>query len=125
VRWSKSATAIRAWSFPISATSTSTKRDPAAAVRLAEQVFAALAHPSRRQILLTLQFRGGEMTAGEIAERFGCTWPTTSRHLKVLREAGLVTKVRKGCEQVYSPQRRRLRTVVGDWLSWFSEKANT
>lgn len=65
------------------------------------------------------------MTAGEIAERFGCTWPTTSRHLKVLREAGLVTKVRKGCEQVYSLQRRRLRTVVGDWLSWFSEKANT
>jgi DNA-binding transcriptional ArsR family regulator len=65
------------------------------------------------------------MTAGEIAERFGCTWPTTSRHLKVLREAGLVTKVRKGREQVYSLQRRRLRSVVGDWLSWFSEKANT
>lgn len=65
------------------------------------------------------------MTAGEIAERFGCTWPTTSRHLKVLREAGLVTKVRRGREQVYSLQRRRLRSVVGDWLSWFSEKANT
>lgn len=65
------------------------------------------------------------MTAGQIAERFGCTWPTKSRHLKVLREAGLVTKVRRGREQVYSLQRRRLRSVVGDWLSWFSEKANT
>jgi DNA-binding transcriptional ArsR family regulator len=118
-------TAILAWSFPISATSTSAKRDPAAAVRLTEQVFAALAHPSRRQILLTLQFRGGEMTAGEIAERFGCTWPTTSRHLKILREAGLVTKVRKGREQVYSLQRHCLQSVLREWLGWFSEKAKT
>ncbi|HZB55774.1 MAG TPA: metalloregulator ArsR/SmtB family transcription factor [Reyranella sp.] len=109
----------------MSATSTSTKRDPAAAVRLTEQVFAALAHPSRRQILLTLQFRGGEMTAGEIAERFGCTWPTTSRHLKVLREAGLVTKVRKGREQVYSLQQDFLRSVLCEWLGWFSKKART
>ena len=65
------------------------------------------------------------MTAGEIAERFGCTWPTTSRHLKVLREAGLVTKVRKGREQVYSLQGDRLQSVLCEWLGWFSKKAKT
>jgi DNA-binding transcriptional ArsR family regulator len=65
------------------------------------------------------------MTAGEIAERFGCTWPTTSRHLKVLREAGLVTKVRKGREQVYSLQRDCLQSVLSEWLGWFSKKART
>ena len=65
------------------------------------------------------------MTAGEIAERFGCTWPTTSRHLTVLREAGLVTKVRKGREQVYSLQRDCLRSVLGEWLGWFEKKAKT
>ena len=40
-----------------------------------DAVFAALAHASRRHILLVLHYRGGEMTAGEIAARFDCTWP--------------------------------------------------
>jgi DNA-binding transcriptional ArsR family regulator len=65
------------------------------------------------------------MTAGEIAERFSCTWPTTSRHLKVLLEAGLVTKVRKGREQVYGLQRHCLQSVLSEWLGWFSERAKT
>ena len=83
-------------------------------------MFAALAHPSRRHILLTLQFRGGEMTAGQIAERFGCTWATTSRHLGVLRQAGLVSVVRRGRERVYVLQRQGLTGVVGEWMDWFS-----
>ncbi|MFC3078589.1 metalloregulator ArsR/SmtB family transcription factor [Phenylobacterium terrae] len=85
----------------------------------AEQVFGAVAHASRRQILLTLHFRGGEMTAGDIAERFGCTWATTSRHLKVLRDAGLVSVVKRGRERIYVLEKNRLRSVVGDWLGWF------
>ena len=83
-------------------------------------MFAALAHPSRRHILLTLQFRGGEMTAGDIAERFGCSWPTTTRHLKVLLAAGLVSAVRRGRERVYVLEREKVKAVVGDWLGWFS-----
>jgi DNA-binding transcriptional ArsR family regulator len=86
-------------------------------------VFAALAHPSRRHILLTLKFRGGKMSAGEIAERFGCSWPTTTRHLNVLREAGLVSVVRRGRERDYVLEIERLRSVVGDWLNWFEEEA--
>jgi DNA-binding transcriptional ArsR family regulator len=61
------------------------------------------------------------MTAGQIAERFGCTWPTTSRHLRVLRDAGLVSTVRRGREQVYALERKRLQSVVGDWLGWFDK----
>jgi DNA-binding transcriptional ArsR family regulator len=94
--------------------------DAAAAVEATELVFSALAHASRRHILLTLQFRGGEMSAGEIAERFGCSWPTTTRHLNILREAKLVSVVKRGRERVYALEVERLNTIVGDWLSWFS-----
>ena len=94
--------------------------DAAEAVEATERVFAALAHPSRRHVLLTLQFRGGEMSAGEIAERFGCSWPTTTRHLNILREAKLISVVKRGRERVYALERERLRDVLGDWLAWFT-----
>ena len=93
--------------------------NPAAKVEAAERIFTALAHPSRRHILLTLHFRGGAMTAGEIAERFGCSWPTTSRHLAVLREAGLVSVEKRGRERCYVLETARLKDIVGEWLSWF------
>jgi DNA-binding transcriptional ArsR family regulator len=83
-------------------------------------VFAALAHEQRRHILLTLRFRGGEMTAGDIADRFHCSWPTTSRHLRVLEDAGLVTVEKRGRERVYRLATARLLTVTGEWLRWFS-----
>lgn len=83
-------------------------------------VFAALANASRRHILLVLQFRGGEMTAGEIAGRFGCTWPTTTRHLGVLRDAGLVGVEQRGRQRIYRVNRDRLRIATG-WLESFSQ----
>ena len=88
-----------------------------------EQVFRALAHASRRHVLVVLNARGGSMAAGEIAERFSHSWPTTSRHLRVLREAGLVRVERRGREQVYLLDDKRLRRVVGRWLDWFDEQA--
>jgi DNA-binding transcriptional ArsR family regulator len=96
--------------------------DAASALALAdvEAVFAALAHPSRRQILLVLRFRGGEMLAGEIAERFACAWPTTTRHLRVLEEAGLVRVEKRGRARVYRLDDQRLRAVTGRWLRWFA-----
>ncbi len=113
--------AARRWSSPASARSTLARPDPQARVDQADRVFAALAHPSRRRILLTLKFRGGRMSAGEIATRFGCTWPTTSRHLKVLREAGLVAVEVRGRERDYVRETEQLDAVVGDWLGWFAE----
>ena len=84
-----------------------------------ERVFKALAHASRRHVLVVLHARGGTMGAGEIAARFQCSWPTTTRHLKVLREAGLVSVSKEGRERVYVLERERLRQVVGGWLAHF------
>jgi DNA-binding transcriptional ArsR family regulator len=82
-------------------------------------VVTALAHPARRQILLTLHFRGGVATAGEIAARFQHKWPTTTRHLRVLEDAGLVRQEKRGRTRVYTLQQKRL-ALVSDWLGWFN-----
>ena len=84
-----------------------------------DAVFAALAHHSRRHILLVLHYRGGEMTAGEIASRFDCTWPTTTRHLRVLLEAGLVEMHQQGRQRIYRLDRDRLERVAAGWLRSF------
>ena len=59
------------------------------------------------------------MTAGEIADRFHCSWPTTSRHLRVLEEAGLVAVEKRGRERIYHLVADRLNQVAGGWLEWF------
>jgi DNA-binding transcriptional ArsR family regulator len=87
-----------------------------------EQVFAALAHASRRHVLVVLAARGGSLTAGEIAARFSCSWPTTSRHLGVLVDAGLVRVEAEGRERRYHLSRQRLRDVAGGWLSFFEQE---
>ena len=90
-----------------------------------ETVFKALAHSSRRHILVVLNARGGSMTAGEIARRFSCTWPTTSRHLRILEEAGLVRVEQRGREWNYVLEADRIRGVVGGWLHWFEPPQGT
>jgi DNA-binding transcriptional ArsR family regulator len=84
-----------------------------------ESVFGALAHQSRRTILLVLLARGGEMTSGDIAARFDCSWPTTTRHLRILEDAGLVHAVLRGRQRVYRLDAERLRSVAGGWLARF------
>ncbi len=85
-----------------------------------ERVFKALAHATRRHILVLLRARDGQMTAGAIAARSPCSWPTTSRHLRLLEEAGLVSIDRHGREWLYGLEDARLNRVVGDWLKWFA-----
>lgn len=97
---------------------------PEARLREVDALFAALAHRSRRQILLAILFRGGEMSAGDVAERFHCSWPTTSRHLRVLEAAGLVTHERVGRAWLYRVSKRKL-DLVRDFLRWFDEKGRT
>jgi DNA-binding transcriptional ArsR family regulator len=84
-------------------------------------VLTALAHPARRQILMTIHFRGGEMSAGEIADRFAHSWPTTTRHLRVLEQAGLVQASQSGRVRLYRADHTRLEAVQG-WLKWFEKK---
>ena len=85
-----------------------------------EAICAALAHASRRQILMTVHFRDG-MTAGDIAGRFHVAWPTISRHLKILEDAGLVVAERRGRERLYRVDHAKLR-ALRDWLGWFDKK---
>lgn len=95
------------------------QRDGLAELAEIERVFGALAHASRRQILLVLHARGDRVKAGDIARRFSCSWPTTSRHLRVLEDAGLVRTIQSGRERFYELRTERLRRVLGDWLGHF------
>lgn len=60
---------------------------------------AAIADPVRRDILVML--RTGPLTAGAIAARFAISRPAVSRHLRLLRECGLVVDQARGRERVY------------------------
>lgn len=77
--------------------------------------FRALADPTRRQILEDL--RGGELAAGQIASRFAISGPSISRHLTVLKAAGLVTERRDGNRILYTLAEERLAACVGRFLS--------
>ncbi len=79
-------------------------------------VFRALADQTRRDILDLL--RKGPRTSGEIAAGFDSSWPTISRHLSVLREAGLVTTDRRGQEIHYELSTSVLEDVVQHVVSW-------
>jgi DNA-binding transcriptional ArsR family regulator len=94
----------------------SAERDGLAELDEIDRVFAALAHASRRQILGVLRARGGRVRAGDIASRFACSWPTTTRHLRVLEDAGLVRVEQAGRERWYVLESKRLQRVAGGWL---------
>ena len=96
------------------------KRDAERELRDIDEVFGALAHASRRHVLLVLHFHGGSMAAGEIAARFECSWPTTTRHLKRLEAAGLVRVDKDGRTRIYRLDSQRIEAVIGTWLTHFS-----
>jgi ArsR family transcriptional regulator len=72
--------------------------------------FRALADPTRRRILQLL--RAQRRTSGEIAEAFDSSWPTISRHLAVLRSAGLIVSARKGQFVEYDVNTTVLQEVI-------------
>src|SRR6516225_1118327 len=75
------------------------------------EVFKALADPTRRRILQLLQ--DGEMTAGELAQRFDMAKPSVSHHFNVLKQADLIVSRRDG-QQIYYGLNT---TVVEDMLA--------
>ncbi|GAA4083170.1 metalloregulator ArsR/SmtB family transcription factor [Nonomuraea soli] len=79
---------------------------------------AALADPVRREILVALRFQ--RLSAGQIAERFPISRPAVSRHLRVLREAGLVHDELVGRRRLYTLDPRRLLDLAA-WLGQFAE----
>lgn len=71
---------------------------------------------------MTVHFRGGTMSAGEIADRFGHTWATTTGHLNALVSAGLLSRIADGRRRLYTIDRARLG-LAESWLAWFSGEA--
>jgi DNA-binding transcriptional ArsR family regulator len=77
----------------------------------ANGVFRALSDPTRREILALL--RNGDLTAGNLAERFPLARSTLSEHCAVLKDAGLVVTERQGTVIVYSLNVSALEEALG------------
>jgi DNA-binding transcriptional ArsR family regulator len=85
-------------------------------VNTSNQAFRALANETRRMILRLL--RDGPLTSGAIADRFDSSWPTVSRHLAVLREAGLVVTERHGQEIRYELNTSVFQDLIQHLVEW-------
>ncbi|MGI6575037.1 MAG: autorepressor SdpR family transcription factor [bacterium] len=80
--------------------------------------FKALSDRNRREILRLLS--GGDLTAGEIAERFNISKPSISHHLSILKQAGLVSDERRGQNIYYSLE----TTVFQEVAAWLLNYVN-
>ena len=81
-----------------------------------ERAFAALADPSRRQVFERL--RAGPLPVGDIARGMPVSRPAVSQHLKVLKEAGLVTDRADGTRRIYAIDPQGL-AALRSWLDQF------
>ncbi len=79
-------------------------------------VFRALSDPTRREILELL--RSGPRTSGEIADKFHTSWATVSRHLSILKDAGLILAERDGQHVVYELNTTVFQEVVENLITW-------
>jgi DNA-binding transcriptional ArsR family regulator len=75
-----------------------------------------LADPTRRQILERLH--AGPLASGDIAAAFPSSWPTISRHLAVLRDAGLIVQRRDGQHVRYELNTSVLQDAAQHLLGW-------
>jgi DNA-binding transcriptional ArsR family regulator len=81
-------------------------------------VFGALADPTRRAILTRLT--GGDATVAELCEPFTMSQPAISRHLKVLEDAGLITRTRRATARLSHLEAEPLREATS-WLATYRE----
>jgi DNA-binding transcriptional ArsR family regulator len=81
--------------------------------RTRDVVFRAIADPTRREILGLLL--GGRLSVGEIAQNFRTSRPAISKHLRLLRDAGLVKTQRQGAARICTLRADPLRDV-NEWL---------
>lgn len=83
---------------------------------MTDDVFAVIAESTRRDILVSL--RSGDKAVGELVEELAASQPTISKHLKVLREAQLVSMRAQGQKRYYALNRKPLEGVAS-WLETF------
>lgn len=80
---------------------------------MTDDVFAVIAESTRRDILVSL--RSGDKAVGELVEELAASQPTISKHLKVLREAQLVSMRAQGQKRYYALNRKPLEGIAS-WL---------
>lgn len=80
-----------------------------------DRVFAALASAPRRQILAFLN--AGELSAGEIGDRFDFSKPALSGHLRILEDAGLISREKRGQFVYFRLVPERLTNTVFAWAA--------
>lgn len=80
--------------------------------------FNAIAEPQRRRILALLKNR--ELPSGDVADELGLQQPAASKHLRVLKEVGLVYVHQVGKQRVYGLDARGLRPIH-EWTGGFEE----
>ena len=90
--------------------------DEMARAATTSDVFNAIAEPQRREILALL--RAGEIPVTELAQELGMTQPRASKHLRVLREVGLVRNRKEGKQRLYGLDAHGLRPVH-EWTGGF------
>lgn len=83
---------------------------------MTDDVFAVIAESTRRDILVAL--RAGDKAVGELVEELAASQPTISKHLKVLREAQLVSMRAQGQKRYYALNRGPLEGIAS-WLETF------
>jgi ArsR family transcriptional regulator len=88
-------------------------------------LFRALGDPTRLEIFRLIAAQAAPLCVCDIVDRFDVSQPTISHHLKILREAGLVTVSRQGVWAYYTPDDRGLAMLKGafDALQLRSEVA--
>lgn len=80
-----------------------------------DRVFEALASAARRQILAYLS--AGELTAGEIGERFEFSKPALSNHLRILEDAGLIEREKRGQFVYFRQVPEQLTNTLFAWAA--------
>jgi len=80
--------------------------------------FNAVAEPKRRQVLGTLG--ENELSVNDLVDRLGWNQPSVSKHLRVLKQVGLVTERRVGRQRLYRVNAGRLKPIF-DWVLPFEK----
>lgn len=83
------------------------------------RAFRALGDPARQKMLALLE-EAGELCVADLAGHFAMTQPSVSHHLRILKEAGLVTAAKRGKEVYYAINAAELRRCCGTYFADFA-----
>ena len=85
-------------------------------------VFSALSDPTRRRIIRLL--RNKKLTSGEISHEFDTSWATISRHLSILKAAGLVNVEKNGQNVWYELNTTVIQDLIEHMLEWSDKRGD-